>query len=177
MENLGFKQLSAENWHDPDPMLSAFVRYSGSDGSIRPIVGNEWARDILDVELDAAVPQEVRRLFAVARGCLVYGYLFYPLYTLGVEQLFRVADAAVQHKCRQVGVLPETSLENLGFSNGVGHLAKHGAIPTGARKGWDSLVQLRNVASHPKNQAILPPAIVVGELCRIADEIDHLFDS
>ena len=37
------------------------------------------------------------------RGAMVYGYFLYPLYVLGAEQLFRVAEAAVTLKCEQMG--------------------------------------------------------------------------
>jgi hypothetical protein len=95
MAELRFKRLTVDNWQRPDPGLSIFVRLSLQDGSTRPISGDDWAREILAIELSERVPLEIRRLFAVARGALVYGYFFYPLYTLGAEQLFRVAEAAV----------------------------------------------------------------------------------
>lgn len=175
MHELSFKRLTSENWQEPDPTLSSFMYQSLEDGSIRSPLGDEWAETILAVALSDQVPLEVRQLFVVARASLIYGYFFYPLYTLGVEQLFRVADAAVQHKCRELGVLPETSLENLPFSNGVAHLVKQKAIPEAARPSWDALVKLRNVASHPKDQAILPPGIVLEELRHIGADIDGLF--
>jgi len=30
---------------------------------------------------------------------IAYGYYFYPIYTLGLEQLLRVAETAVKWKC------------------------------------------------------------------------------
>ena len=33
----------------------------------------------LSVELDEKVPHEIKELFAVARGVLLYGWFFYPL--------------------------------------------------------------------------------------------------
>lgn len=51
MAELGLKQLTIDNWQERDSVLSAFVRYSLLDGSTRPIDGDEWAREILAVEL------------------------------------------------------------------------------------------------------------------------------
>lgn len=174
MGQLGFKRLTPDNWQQPDPALSAFVRCSPQDGSFQPITGDEWAQCVLNVELNERVPLEVQRLFAVARGSLIYGYFFYPLYTLGAEQLFRVVAAAVDHKCRGLG-MPEKKLEKVSFSKKVAHLVKAEVIPSSARQGWDALWWLRNLASHPDDQMILPPGIVIRELRRIAIEIDGLF--
>lgn len=175
MGQLGFKSLKIDNWQQPDPVLSAFVRLSAQDGTIRLVVGNEWASDILSVELSHRVPHEVQRLFAVARGCLVYGYFFYPLYTLGVEQLFRVADAAVAHKCRELGFVDKKG-RDLDFKDRVTRLMEERIIAPSAERGWTALRELRNASSHPSDQSILPPGIVVGELRRIATEVDMLFE-
>jgi hypothetical protein len=44
--------------------------------------GNDWARHFLAVELHEDVPADVHDLFAVARGTMLYGWFFYPLYAL-----------------------------------------------------------------------------------------------
>lgn len=74
-----------------------------STGQTRPIDFDERRRHTLDINLTEKAPLEVRRMFEVARGAVVYGYFFYPLYVLGAEQLFRVAEAAVTLKCEQMG--------------------------------------------------------------------------
>lgn len=48
---------------------------------------------MLAPQLSDGVPVEVRRLFGVARGALLDGYL-----TLGTEQLHRVVQTAVKRK-------------------------------------------------------------------------------
>ncbi len=175
MADLRFKQLTAENWQEPDSTLSAFARFSANDGSIRRLSGDEWAREILAVGLSERVPVEVRRLFAVARGALVYGYFFYPLYTLGAEQLFRLAETSVNLKCRDVGLSPK-KIEDLSFNKKIDRLVNEGALSPAAQQGWRDLWQLRNLASHPDDQSILPPGTAIGELRRIAVDIDGLFE-
>lgn len=175
MGQLGFKSLTVDNWQQPGPLLSAFVRYSLEAVSIRPIVGDEWAKDIMSVELSHHVPHEVQRLFAVARGCLVYGYFYYPLYTLGVEQLFRVADAAVAHKCRKLGFVGKKG-QDLDFNDRIAHLVKEGVITPSTERGWTALRHLRNAASHPSDQSILLTSMAVAELRRIAADVDKLFE-
>jgi hypothetical protein len=102
MADLGFKQLTADNWLKPDPASTVFVTLQ-PDGQTRPTSAEEWLEFMLEPQLGANVPEDVRRLFEAARSAMAYGYLFYPLYTLAAEQLFRVADAAIFHRCRLLG--------------------------------------------------------------------------
>lgn len=63
----------------------------------------DWAQRILGVELDVRVPADVRDLFAVARGTLLYGTFLYPMYAVGNEQVHRVADAAAMYRYNDLG--------------------------------------------------------------------------
>jgi hypothetical protein len=168
-----FKQLSIDNWQQPDPALSAFMHFSPQDRSTGSIDGDEWAREFLAVELSEKAPSAVRRLFAVARGALVYGYFFYPLYTLGLEQLFRVAEAAVGHKCKRLDI-DARELERMNFYRRLDYLVREGEISMEAKPEWDTLRQLRNLAPHPDDQTILPPAVAIDILRGIAASIDGL---
>src|SRR5919202_1342535 len=97
---IGIKILTTENWLQPDPTSTIFAQVSSSDGSVSPMSGNDWVALFLKPSLVEAVPEDVRKLFEVARGALAYGYFFYPLYTLAGEQLFRVAECSVSAKCQ-----------------------------------------------------------------------------
>ncbi len=173
MTKYGFKQLSVDNWREPDPMLEIFVRLA-PDGAFRRPTGDERAQELLAPTLREQVPVAVRRLFEVARGALLYGYFFYPLYTLGVEQLFRVAEAAVTHKCRQIGA--PAKVNKAGFEEKLQHLVDEGVILMSGQIVWDATRRLRNFTSHPANQMILGPPDAVRELWQIAGEINALFD-
>ena len=99
MSDLRIKQLSVRNWLEPDAAVKFFVGAS-ADGCTHELVGADWLEEVLDPKVEQQVPQEIRELFEVARGAMAYAYFFYPLYTLALEQLLRVADAAVLHRCR-----------------------------------------------------------------------------
>jgi hypothetical protein len=174
MGESGLKQLTIDNWQEPDPVVSAFVRLSPQDGAIRALSGDDWARGFLAIELSDRVPLEVRRPFDVARGALVYGYFFYPLYTLGAEQLFRAAEAAIRHKCREVGV-SDTTLNKPDFYHRTRALVREGAISHADQDRWDDLRELRNLASHPEDQSIFSPGIAIGALRRVAADVEGLF--
>ena len=80
-----FKRLTQTNWFEPDPTGGAFGEINLATGEERQMTAERWAERILAVGLSEAVPVEVRDLWEVARGVLVYGFFFYPLYTLGDE--------------------------------------------------------------------------------------------
>lgn len=174
MTGLRFKQLTVENFQQQDPTLSIFARLSLQDGSTRTLTVDDWAEKVLAVELSDHVPLEVQRLFAVARGAFIYGYFFYPLYTLGAEQLFRVAESAVRYKCKDAGLAVD-KVEKLSFFEGVKHLVNEGVIPHEEQCSWDALRNLRNLTSHPRDQTILFAYTAIDELRHIAADINGLF--
>ena len=166
----GIKTLTTENWLQPDPTSTIFVRLSHADGSVSPMSGEDWVAQFLAPSLDDNVPEEVRRLFEVARGALAYGYFFYPLYTLAGEQLYRVAEAAVTEKCALLGAPKKAS-----FQDKIKFLVDKNVIPNEEFIRWDAFRQLRNMSSHPRRQNILPPGIVATTLHLVAERINALF--
>src|SRR5215218_7257043 len=148
----GIKTLTTENWLQPDPTSTIFVRLSHADGSVSPMSGEDWMAQFLAPSLNDNVPEEVRRLFEVARGALAYGYFFYPLYTLAGEQLYRVAEAAVSEKCALLGAPKKSS-----FQDKIKFLVDKNLIPDEEFIRWDAFRQLRNMSSHPRQQNIIPP--------------------
>ena len=130
------------------------------DGMISIMSGNDWALAILKPRLAETVPIRIQKLFEVARGSMLYGYFFYPLFTLAFEQLTRVAEAAVDHKCREMGRLKPREK----FADKIEWLADASVITEKER--WDAIRNLRNRASHPKDQTIFTPGMVLGFLVR-----------
>lgn len=129
--------------------------------------------DILKPSLIEAIPTEICALFEVARGAVAYGYFFYPLYTLACEQLFRVADAAIMHRCKAI----QTPISKDTFEKRLEYLISEKVIPEHKKIIWYSIRKLRNKTSHPERQNILTPGNVIGILERIANEINSLFNS
>ncbi len=170
MSRRGFKDLTPENWLEPDPVTTLIASLS-PEGYPRPITGEDWACRILAIRLSDAAPDELHRLFEVARGALLYGYFFYPLYTLGLEQMFRVAEAAVARRCMDLGAPPSTQ----SFEKRLAWLRDQGVLSTDEHGRWDTLRQLRNLASHPQDQTILPPTMAIAHAPAIAERISALF--
>ena len=170
MTKFGFKEITQSNWLEPDDVLKGFVRIS-SGGQAQPITGDDYLRDILRPKLLESVPTDVRALFEVARGAMAYGYFFYPLYTLAAEQLFRVAEAAIAHKCEAL----EAPKSRSTFKKRVNWLVDEGVIPRPEFIRWDAIRTLRNAASHPEGQSILTPGNAIRLLEGIAGQINSLF--
>ncbi len=166
-----FRKLTVENWRAHDGTADQIVNIK-PDGSTSEISDDQWAALILETELSTRVPEDIRNLFEVAQGVLCYGAMFYPLYTLGSEQLYRVFEAALQHKCTQLSSPPNVQT----FSQALSWIQARGLLLEKRYNQWEAARHLRNMANHADRQSICDPTMAVGNL-RIASElIDGLFE-
>jgi hypothetical protein len=170
VESRGFKELTVENWLKPDVISANFFSIDDS-GQSRIMSGEDWIRRILRPQLNDSVPLEARKLYEVARGTMAYGFLFYPIYTLATEQLFRVAETAIKLLCESKG----TPKRIKSFDDKLKWLAQQGIISARVEHSWQKIRRLRNESSHPNNQNILPPGWAIGFLDYIAEQINALF--
>lgn len=166
MTNLGIKIITHENWMNPDPLMKNLITHQDSIMS-----AGDWAISILEPKLSETVPLEIHKLFEVARGAMLYGYFFYPLFTLAFEQLLRVAEAAISEKCRQI----TTNKIGNNFKDKVDYLNKNKFFSDEEYTKWQSLRDLRNIASHPNEQTILSPGITIESISSISLLINKLY--
>jgi hypothetical protein len=171
MSDLGFKELTSENWLIPDTTMRGFVRLS-FDGKENSISGEEWLHDILQPKIHETVPIEVRKLFEVAR-VLAYGIFFYPIYTLGIEQLHRVVESAVGFKCKTMSAPSKINT----FKKKIEWLIEKGAISKSKSIHWEGVRGLRNIASHPEMQSIYMPIDALKFIESAAVDINSLFSN
>jgi hypothetical protein len=169
---LGYRQLTPDNWTEADPVNRNFVRFSPLVGPIS-MSGNDWARAFLEVELSGHVPAEIVDLYGVARGSMLYGWFFYPLFRLGEEQLYRVIEAAARLRCQQL----DTQGERPSFFRAIDLLIDAEVIAEEERERWTAARRLRNAAAHPERAAVIPPGAALGMLTRCARDIDGIFIS
>jgi hypothetical protein len=167
------KHLTPDNWLEPDPANSMWVRLSVV-GPI-PIRPQEWTERLLEIGLGDAVPLDVRRLFAVARGAMVYGSLFYPLWAFGSERLFIVADAAVATKYEAVGGERRANGRRPSYHARLGWLRDQGVLNQASFERWDTLRRFRNSTAHPEMQTLFMPTHALTFLTSVARDIDALF--
>jgi hypothetical protein len=136
------KSLTVENLLAPDPTILIFQKLNLRTGEVSPISQEEWTERFLAFQLSKDVPVQIVELFEVARGAMLYGYFFYPLYTLGLEQVYRVADTAVTAKCNIIGV-PAKKMK-------IESLVDAGIFTPNDAAEWNVIRQFRNLASHPE---------------------------
>ena len=157
---------------NPDPLMCNSFAINENE-TLYIMNADDWARSILEPTLNDEVPIEIRKLFEVARGSMLYGYFFYPLFTLAEEQLYRVGEAAIKTKCDQENV-PKSRKD---FKNKLEYLLKKKKITQLEYEDWETIRKLRNISSHPNEQTILPPGCVIESLNFIADKVNSLFNS
>jgi hypothetical protein len=167
---LGFKRLTLENWTEADPVNKNFARLSPLVGPVE-MGQDDWAQNFLAVELSEDVPLEIRDLFAIARGAMLYGWFFYPLFRFGEEQLYRVLETATKHRYRESG----GARKRASYFEVIDSLVESGLIPADERERWTAARKLRNHVSHPERAAVVPPGFALGMLNAIARDIDSLF--
>lgn len=167
----GVKKITGDNWLQPDPTLEAFVGVDRSSGSVTTISPRMWAELLLRVRLSPQVPEELSFMFEAARGILIYGVFFYPLYALGTAQLYRVGEAAVRIKAAELGARDGMSFEDI-----LQFLLDAQAISEERSPWWNAIRKLRNMTSHAEIQHIHPPGDAAGTLRRVAESIEELFE-
>jgi hypothetical protein len=162
----GFKRLTAANWLTVDPIWQGFLMSSSL-----PDPSSDWVDDLTRFELDPAVPSAIRKLFEIGRGTLAYSLMFYPLLTLGTEQIFRVLETSAAVKCEEIAAPSRIN----SFKERIEWLREHGAISEDCLSQWEAVRHLRNEASHPKDQSIISPGMAVMTLNRAVNLINSLF--
>ena len=170
MSDFGFKELSTENWLSPDSTMQIFGTLA-ADGTTHDISGEEWLREILQPQIHNDVPLEIKKLFEVARGMMAYGYYFYPIYAVGIGQLFRVVESAVSLKCKMMKAPSDIRT----FEKKIAWLTQKGVIPQSKSLHWKGTRGLRNLSSHPEMQSLYMPTEALRFIESTANDINSLF--
>ncbi|WP_026881339.1 hypothetical protein [Clostridium akagii] len=166
MCNLGFKKITADNWREKDE-INSYFKTIYENGKSADIDMNKKVDAILEPKLNEKVPLEVKQLFEVARGAIIYGYFFYPLYALGMEQLFRVRESAVHFKCSEIGEIGKNFHRNIDILNAYNIIED--------KELWHSIREIRNEFSHANMQEIIPLNVAIQEINSCVKDINSLF--
>ncbi|MEW5771143.1 MAG: hypothetical protein AB1831_12375 [Pseudomonadota bacterium] len=163
------KRITPQNWLEPDP--------TGAPAGTDP---QAWRDEFLAIDLDRKVPQAVAGMFETARGCLIYGRLFAPLVTLGVEHCYWVLEAGVRARCVQLG-LPisvtdrQGRTHSLSFAHNLRQLQEKGAVGEEDLALWQQAGELRDWAAQPRHGEQVGPEHAHTALKRAAELLNGLF--
>jgi hypothetical protein len=169
------KQVSASNWQQIDeaPKLWCMMTAVAKTDA-------EWIDFFFDPKLEAKVPSEIAKLFEVARGAMIYGWYFYPLLTLGIEQCYRLLDTGTRIRCNQLGIPTVVTKKNgdkrsTSFKENTDALIKRGIVSKNDEVRWEAVRNLRNWSSHPERQSLYDPGHAQGTLVLVAEFLNDLF--
>jgi len=140
----------------------------------------EWITFFFFPKLDSKVPLEIAKLLEVARGAMIYGWYFYPLIALGMEQCWRILETGVRVRCQQANiptkiVTPKAKEIDATFDNNIKALIKNKIISKTDKERWKAVRKLRNCSSHPERQSIYDPGQAQGILSLAVDLLNDLF--
>lgn len=163
-DKTGMKKLSLDNWDKPDEI-----------SELLPENARANTENILSPQLSENVPSEIRDLYESARAIMLYGYYYNPLYKQGLEQFFRVGEAALWHK---MSFLSETPLsKEVGFQRLMNMLRNRGVINEKSYNTWETIRVLRNSSSHAKERSLIPAETCIQVLIKLTTEINALFQN
>lgn len=171
MEFEGYKNLTKDNWNKKDPIMG-FFKSPQADGTTTSTSEDEWFDMIYKPSLSEAVPIEIHKLFEMARGMMLYGYYYYPLFTLSHQQLLRVGEAVVYHKCVLLGLTKSKST----FRDNIEMLTSQKILNQRDITRWEAIRFLRNSYSHQKEQSIITPAVAIQSMSTLVELANKLFE-
>ena len=162
------ERFTPDRWLQPDPSLSVFSKMNLTTGTVEPMTAQDWFVVWRDAIVDPAVPPDIVNRIEQARACLAYGFFYYAL---GVEQLLRVAEAALTLRCETLNV-PRNSRT---FEKRIDWFAGSGTIQNFDRDHWHVLRKVRNETTHGAHRMLLTPAAAKQLLHDVVAAITLLF--
>jgi hypothetical protein len=163
----GFKELCEANLSEMDSVWSNFV-HCEPPGEIWL---GRWLSESNAIELTASTPREVRAMFEVCRGAIIYGWYFYPMLALVTEQLYRLLEMAARAKMKEI----DLQSQKCSFFDAIELLGRQSVLDKKQVAAWHSLRAQRNWVSHPTIQSIIPPGRALSFAKEAADMINDLY--
>jgi hypothetical protein len=163
--HFGFKKITNANWQQFDEVTKLWCQITAAAKTTE-----DWIKFFSYPPLDPKVPEEIAKLLEAARGAMIYGWYFKPLLTLGDDQCWRILETGVRVRCKQASIPINTT-----FDGNIKALVKNGIISTSDEKRWEAIRNLRNEASHPKQQLGLDPGRAQSDLSSVVNCLNDLF--
>jgi hypothetical protein len=135
----------------------------------------QWVAAFMEPRLDRRVPERVAELVEAARGAMLYGWFFYPLYAVAEDQLFIAAEAALRAKYVAVTGTKVSQEKLPRFKRLRLWALKQGVIQEGDEIWWEATERLRNATAHTPIQRLGPPGAALQSLASTCARISALY--
>jgi len=163
----GFTRLTPDNWYVHDDALA------GKQSGTPPSDTSDWTGEILAPELTDAVSPGLRARFEAARGSMLYGWFFYPQYTLALAELLRVLTVAIEARCMKAGA-PKSSTRTV--QSQLQWLETNGLLTDEEAQWFASVaVPLRDDLTHGFTQQTVPVGEAVEFVAVVARMLNAMF--
>lgn len=153
------RHFDGKHWLEPEDLR--FLSFARTPES--------WVKAFSAPKLGPQVPTEIVAHFEAGRGAMVYSRFFYPLATLGLENLTRTMELAVHLRAKNSGG------EGKNYEQDLRLLVKRGILPSAEEPAWQAGRKLRNTASHPRDRFLIDPGMALQHLHLTTERIHLLF--
>ncbi|MCV2882374.1 hypothetical protein [Actibacterium sp. XHP0104] len=134
---------------------------------------DDWVKMVLDVSLEVDLPPFLVEMFDRAQASMVYGCYYYPLFTLGIEELFRFGESAFREAVKEAE--PCSSLNRKRYADLQKWASEAGLIDTATASRWNASRRLRNSVSHKDGAFLLGPNDALEQLDITKELVESLF--
>lgn len=164
-----FKELSLENILEFDPIFKISGMWSDDPEQFKQRV-RKRVEETLSVKLSERVALPVRSMFEALKGAMVYGFYFRPIFSLASSQCHFIEDAALYHRCKQLGIDPPDD-----YTRRVNRLVEAGVIPKYELFLWRTKENLRNYAAHRTEHSMMWPFNDLYKIKLLAWDLERLY--
>lgn len=161
MGNLGFKELTNDNWLEPDATMSEAFE-------LEPEM---WMESVLEIQLNEKIPETVRNQYRMCQFSMVYGSLFYPILSLASEHLYRILENALDLKCKDMGL----ATEKWTFDAKVDKLVEENVLDEQNGFLWHNVKNIRFFVSHAGGGEVSAPNEALISLNRVKECLEGLY--
>lgn len=153
------------------PGLKDITTSSFLETDFKPIVGPDmkplsyavWIEIVTRAgTLPPTVPTQIAEAYEPYLGAIMYGWLYWPLLTMGIDKVLGLRETMARTACKIHG---GSNNKTKTYELCIDYLFLHALIPPERRAKWDAGRSLRNSLSHPERRTIFGPwdAIVMLE--------------
>lgn len=161
--------FTEENHLTPDRRMSvwSFVGLGASNQSV-----DDYVRAFLSIKLPTDASEDLLEVFDRVRAVMVYGCYYYPLFSLGVEELYRYHEALIRTALGSAAYKPNGKSHT--FNRMIEIAVEQNVLSEKEGEAWHAGRWLRNRSSHRESTFLLGPNNALDALQNARDRTEKL---